>query len=200
MEFLKNAWKDILIQSIKTNFLLFVTPLVRTEITMFFIRSTQIFVKQIPSLHWNQLFNWQLSSIDEIYVPRMRSMVVPKLLAEKHKQLLFIHDRIQNKCWLFVVNMHIQTPRNSWLIYSQQTANIILNFIMDKKKLSFLLALLILGTYVPSVEPDCQSNDWFQCKDGICITKVWKCDGVKHCLDGSDEDSCNVNNIEKKFT
>ena len=69
---------------------------------------------------------------------------------------------------------------------------------MDKKKLFFLLALLILGTYVPSVEPDCQSNDWFQCKDGICITKVWKCDGVKHCLDGSDEDNCNENNIKNQ--
>ena len=69
---------------------------------------------------------------------------------------------------------------------------------MEEKKLFLLLALLILGTYVASVEPECQSDNWFQCKDGICITKVWKCDGVKHCLDGSDEDNCNENNIKNQ--
>ena len=50
---------------------------------------------------------------------------------------------------------------------------------MDKKKLFFLLALLILGTYVPSVEPECQSDNWFQCKDGICFTKILGCHDVK---------------------
>ena len=67
---------------------------------------------------------------------------------------------------------------------------------MNKKILLFLLAIQILGISISLVEPDYGSNNYFKCKDGIYITKVWKCDGVKHCLDGSDELNCK---IEKKL-
>ena len=36
---------------------------------------------------------------------------------------------------------------------------------------------------------DC-GPDWYRCNDGVCIAKVWKCDGEKDCLDGSDEENC----------
>ena len=54
----------------------------------------------------------------------------------------------------------------------------------------FLWVLFIIGTQIPLVKPDCRPDDWFRCNDGVCIAKVWKCDGEKDCLDGSDEDNC----------
>ena len=42
---------------------------------------------------------------------------------------------------------------------------------------------------------DCSVDDWFRCNDGICIVKVWKCDGEKDCLDGSDEDNCTQHDL-----
>ena len=62
---------------------------------------------------------------------------------------------------------------------------------MDPGRYSFFLwALFIIGTKIPLVKPDCRPDDWFRCNDGVCIAKVWKCDGEKDCLDGSDEDNC----------
>ena len=33
--------------------------------------------------------------------------------------------------------------------------------------------------YIQLIKLDCQLNNWFQCKDGICFTKIWGCHGVK---------------------
>lgn len=33
-------------------------------------------------------------------------------------------------------------------------------------------------------------NYSFKCKYGACISKTKKCDGVKQCIDGSDEEQC----------
>ena len=55
---------------------------------------------------------------------------------------------------------------------------------MDPGRYSFFLwALFIIGTKIPLVKPDCRPDDWFRCNDGVCIAKVWKCDGKKDCLD-----------------
>ena len=35
---------------------------------------------------------------------------------------------------------------------------------------------------------DCK-KDSFVCSDGKCIPAIWKCDGVKDCSAGSDEDT-----------
>ncbi|XP_039769300.1 low-density lipoprotein receptor-related protein 2-like isoform X2 [Ornithorhynchus anatinus] len=35
----------------------------------------------------------------------------------------------------------------------------------------------------------CQPGQW-QCRNGMCVMDYWKCDGVNHCGDSSDEDVC----------
>ena len=38
----------------------------------------------------------------------------------------------------------------------------------------------------------CNSEVQFRCKNGFCIRSWKKCDGVKHCSDGSDEAHCSL--------
>lgn len=41
----------------------------------------------------------------------------------------------------------------------------------------------------------CKANE-FRCSDGLCIKKQYLCDGIKHCIDGSDESHCVDNEID----
>ncbi|XP_059482311.1 sortilin-related receptor-like [Neocloeon triangulifer] len=47
---------------------------------------------------------------------------------------------------------------------------------------------LVNGT-CPSVANTCAS-DYFRCKSGNCIPKLWRCDGDNDCADNSDEEMC----------
>ena len=47
-----------------------------------------------------------------------------------------------------------------------------------------LLLNLVIWIGFDGAIGDCPpTGDWFTCNDGVCIAKVWKCDGQKDCLD-----------------
>ncbi|XP_054913786.1 low-density lipoprotein receptor-related protein 2 isoform X1 [Poeciliopsis prolifica] len=52
-----------------------------------------------------------------------------------------------------------------------------------------LLSLLLLSQGIHLVQGSCASNE-FQCRNGQCINKAWRCDGTKDCTDDSDELNC----------
>ena len=139
----------------------------------------QTFVMQIPSLHWNQLSDWHSGSTDATYVPRMRRAKRKNnffLSMIKFKMMLAVCCEYINQLFLGV-EIYIFTTNCQHLFW-------ILSWIKSNcfcflAKSFGTTVLLILGTYSWSIELDCQLNNWFQCKDGICFTKIWGCHGVK---------------------
>lgn len=53
-------------------------------------------------------------------------------------------------------------------------------------------------TLPPPNQSDCP-DDKFQCRDGGCIPKRWRCDSFADCNDKSDEDKCSKCNVETEF-
>lgn len=40
----------------------------------------------------------------------------------------------------------------------------------------------------------CNAHE-FRCGDGLCVKKLFICDGIRQCNDGSDETHCNDNDV-----
>ncbi|XP_034252156.1 putative vitellogenin receptor isoform X1 [Thrips palmi] len=54
----------------------------------------------------------------------------------------------------------------------------------------FLILLGLLAA-VSLANSECESGQYFQCKDGTkCIWGPYRCDGERNCDDGSDEEGC----------
>jgi len=57
---------------------------------------------------------------------------------------------------------------------------------------SVVRSCLIRSGSGPTGGSGCESSSEFTClSDRVCINKVLHCDGVAHCVDGSDERGCN---------
>lgn len=54
--------------------------------------------------------------------------------------------------------------------------------------MSFSCMLLFINNFL---DYECSENE-FRCKsDDLCVINDYKCDGIVHCSDGEDEQSCN---------
>ncbi|KAB1257521.1 Low-density lipoprotein receptor-related protein 2 [Camelus dromedarius] len=45
----------------------------------------------------------------------------------------------------------------------------------------------------------CMAGQW-QCRNGLCITHRWRCDGLNHCGDSSDEEVCDVDECSTAYS
>ena len=64
------------------------------------------------------------------------------------------------------------------------------NQVSAMKYLFFTIFFTIPFSFLGFAFGRCNEQEWFQCKDSLCITKEWKCDGQPDCVDGSDETDC----------
>jgi hypothetical protein len=56
-----------------------------------------------------------------------------------------------------------------------------------------LVLLIAIGCHLSfhALAPSCDGDSW-QCDSGGCVSNEFRCDGVEHCADASDELNCGI--------
>ena len=127
-------------------------------------------------------------------------------ILDLNKVLIFLPLWIENKS-NYVLLMHNITVTNEPASWGKYMLLMLPQIYIENIAVSVLSMGRIMTTFqgIPSYAShvhvfcrtsqdnmgnSCETNQLFTCDNGTCILEMYQCDGIFHCQDGSDEDTC----------